>query len=88
MKITTNLREIAISLNGIIEHGALHEEGIVSFQHALDAVVVGRHEHRGLFALRREMEELLLSRCLAAKRKKLDSTHLHKPPHLLINSDF
>lgn len=45
MRLTADLSEIAVSLDGIIEHRALHQERVITLQHSLDSILVGRHEN-------------------------------------------
>jgi hypothetical protein len=47
----TNLGEVAVPLHSVIQHGGLHEEGVVSLEHPANALLVRRHKHRRLFVL-------------------------------------
>jgi hypothetical protein len=38
--VTADLREVAVSLNVVIKHRALHEKRVVAFEDALDAFFV------------------------------------------------
>lgn len=48
---STDLGEIAVSLDGVVQHGGLHEKSVVAFEHSLDALLVAVDEHGRFFAV-------------------------------------
>lgn len=44
-----DLREVAISLHSVIEHGGFHQESVVTLEHSFHSVLVAFHEYRWRF---------------------------------------
>ena len=49
VEIATDLGELAVPLDDVLDGGALHHEGVLAVRvdHLLDALVVGRDHHLG-----------------------------------------
>lgn len=45
---TADLREIAVSLDNVIQHSRLHQEGIITLENPLNTLFVSWHEYRWL----------------------------------------
>lgn len=81
-EITANLGEIAIPLDRVIEHRALHQECIISFKDALDSIVVGRDKNRRLLAL--QSGTLIF---LSSYQKRTEKSQLNSLPWTSTSSD-
>ena len=46
-----DLHEFTVALDVVVDHGRLHEEGVVVVEHAVDALLRLLHEHRALVTL-------------------------------------
>lgn len=51
VKHSSNLSEVAIAMDVIIQHGRFHQESVVAFQHSFHSLVVAVHKNGRFFVL-------------------------------------